>query len=48
MKNKFEIMLEDLADRKGETVFLYDARNRVSMTYRRFLEQICQVRDFLG
>ena len=47
MKNRFECLLEELAERKGETVFLYDAGTRVSMTYRGFLEEICRVRDLL-
>lgn len=47
MKNRFELMLEELAARKGEVVFLHDARDHRTMTYRYFLEKICQVRDFL-
>ena len=40
MKNRFEIMLEDLAARKGEVRFLNDARSEESVSYGEFLDSI--------
>ena len=40
MKNRFEIMLEDLAARKGEVRFLNDARSGESVSYGEFLDSI--------
>lgn len=47
MKNRFEILLERLAREKGDTVFLYDARNHGSMTYRKLLEEVRRVSRIL-
>ena len=44
MKNKFETMLEALAKKRGEDVFLHDARNGAALNYRAFLEKIHEVR----
>ncbi|MDO5345258.1 MAG: AMP-binding protein [Lachnospiraceae bacterium] len=42
MENKFGVILEDLAERKGNTVFLLDAREESSLTYGAFRAQVCR------
>lgn len=47
MKNRFELILEELAQRKGEEDFLFDARDGVSMNYGTFLKEVKETSEKL-